>query len=659
MKQGEYGGAARSADFTSASRLQRAETRLRAGRGAPLLVWTLALSASVACASSPQVAATALPAPVGAPAAPEDERSARVEHGLLPPVQVQGEDVRYELEERMRHYRIPAVSIAVFDNYELAWAQAYGVASLESQVRATPHTLFLAGSISKSVNALAALLAVADGRLSLDTPINDQLESWKLPENELTKATPVTLRQLLSHTAGTTVHGFPGYERGAPLPSLQQVLDGQPPANTPPVRVDLAPGSRARYSGGGITITQLALVERSKRPYPELLQSSVLTPLGMSESTFEQALPPERAEHAAVAYDRREAPIPGDHHLYPEMAAAGLWTTPSDLARFFLEIARARAGRPSHVPSPVALQMTTRVANAGPQGAGLGVFLFPRQGAPCFGHDGADAGFTAIAVASMEGGFGYVLMTNSDNGPQIFPEISRAIFAAHGWPSTEHAVTRVPLSPEQRARFVGHYLSGRLPLSITQRGDQLVLHQPIAEDAELVPVAPDRLLSSADGTRLLLNAQGDLGRLPPNVPPDAPPRPLLRLPDTQLIPLFEMEAGRFDAAVAAWRAQLAQDASTAREDEDLTTELGLMLLDRDASAAVPLLRLVATVFPDSTRAHNLLATAYEQVGDPAQAAAEYERALKVVDTDPRKTSEHEKQQARRHAQEQLSKLHAR
>jgi CubicO group peptidase (beta-lactamase class C family) len=523
MERGEYAGAAGAADFTAASGSQRPDTRVRASRGAPLLAWTLALSASVACASAPRVATTAPASPMSAPVAPQDQRRARVEHGLLPPVQVQGEDVRYELEERMRHYRIPAVSIAVFENYELAWAQAYGFASLEGQARATPHTLFLAGSISKSVNALAALLAVADGRLSLDTPINDQLESWKLPENELTKATPVTLRQLLSHTAGTTVHGFAGYERGAPLPSLQQILDGQPPANSPPVRVDLPPGSSARYSGGGITITQLALLERSKRPYPEVLQSSVLTPLGMSESTFEQALPPERAEHAAVGYDPREAPIPGEHHLYPEMAAAGLWTTPSDLARFFLEIARARAGRPSHVPSPIALEMTTRVANAGPPGRGLGVFLFPRQGTPCFGHNGADAGFMALAVASRDGGFGYVVMTNSDNGSQIFDEIGRAIFAAHGWPSTEHPVTRVPLSPQQRARFVGQYLSGRLPLSITQRGDQLVLHQPIDADAELVPVAPDRLLSSGDGTTLLLNAQGGLGRLPANVPPTRRP----------------------------------------------------------------------------------------------------------------------------------------
>jgi CubicO group peptidase (beta-lactamase class C family) len=146
---------------------------------------------------------------VGERMMPAADHIARIEHGLAPPVQVRGEEVRWAIADRMREHRIPAVSIAVFDNYELQWSKAYGIADVETGQRATERTLFLAGSISKSVNALAALLAAADGTLSLDAPINNALESWKLPENELTRARPVTLRMLLSHSAGTTVHGFP------------------------------------------------------------------------------------------------------------------------------------------------------------------------------------------------------------------------------------------------------------------------------------------------------------------------------------------------------------------------------------------------------------------------------------------------------------------
>ncbi|MBL8695887.1 MAG: beta-lactamase family protein, partial [Planctomycetes bacterium] len=168
------------------------------------------------------------------------EHIARIERGLLPPVLVKGEVTPWTLEERMREHRIPAVSIAVFDNYELQWAKAYGMAEAETGTRADEETLFLAGSISKSVNALGVMLAAADGTLDLDKPVHELLESWKLPQNDLTRATPVTIRRLLSHTAGTTVHGFPGYAPGVPIPTLQQILDGEKPANTPAVRVDLA-----------------------------------------------------------------------------------------------------------------------------------------------------------------------------------------------------------------------------------------------------------------------------------------------------------------------------------------------------------------------------------------------------------------------------------
>jgi CubicO group peptidase (beta-lactamase class C family) len=175
-----------------------------------------------------------------------DDSAARVESGLLPSVLVKGEPRRWTLAAHMREYRIPAVSIAVINNYRVEWARAYGMADVSTAAPATVDTLFQAGSISKPVAAMAALLAVAHGSFALDAPINDALTTWKLPDNELTRAAPVTLRRLLSHTAGTTVHGFPGYAAGAPLPTLSQVLDGQPPANTPPVRVDLAPATKFR-----------------------------------------------------------------------------------------------------------------------------------------------------------------------------------------------------------------------------------------------------------------------------------------------------------------------------------------------------------------------------------------------------------------------------
>jgi CubicO group peptidase (beta-lactamase class C family) len=342
----------------------------------------------------------------------------------------------HTIEERMWEYKIPALSIAVFDNYELVWTKAYGLADVETGTRADERTTFLAGSISKSVNALGQLTAVADGLLSLDAPINDALESWKLPDNELTRDTPVTLRTLLSHTAGTTVHGFRGYAAGEPVPTIQQILDGQPPANNAPIRVDLAPGTTFRYSGGGTTISQLALSERANRPYPQVLDERVLRPLDMTRSSFDQTLTPERLQHAAVGYDHDGNAIKGKRFAYPEMAAAGLWTTPTDLARFFIEIAKARAGKSTRIPRRIALQMTTKVIDVGdgPTAVGLGVFLLNKNGTSCFGHNGADAGFQASALASLDGGRGIVIMANSENGFLIFDELERTVFSAFDRP---------------------------------------------------------------------------------------------------------------------------------------------------------------------------------------------------------------------------------
>src|SRR4051812_46196194 len=318
--------------------------------------------------------------------------AAAIEQGILPPMQIKADTARTTLADLMAGKHIRAVSIAVFDNYELVWARAYGLADASTNQLADEKTLFQAGSISKSVHALGVLLAVADGTLALDRPINELLTSWKLPDTELSNDAPVTIRRLLSHTAGTTVHGFPGYPAGAPVPTLQQVLDGLPPANTAAVRVDLKPGTQVRYSGGGTLITQLALVDRLGAPYPIILRDRVLAPLHMDASTYEQPLPADRMQRAASGYRRDGSETPGKRKVYPEMAAAGLWTTPSDLARFFIEVARGRAGKSKLVTRDIALQMTTPVTKAPEPPVGLGVFLTDRNGTSTFGHGGADDG---------------------------------------------------------------------------------------------------------------------------------------------------------------------------------------------------------------------------------------------------------------------------
>jgi CubicO group peptidase (beta-lactamase class C family) len=269
----------------------------------------------------------------------------RIESGLLPAVLIEGEPVQgMNLLERMRFYEVPAVSIAFIDRGKVAWTRAYGYADAGSKRKATADTVFQAASISKSVVAAAALRLVQDGKLNLDQNVNEKLGSWTVPDNNYTREQKVTLRRILSHSAGLTVTGFPGYSAGDAIPAISQILNGETPANTPAVRVDAVPGTIWRYSGGGYTVLQLLLTEITGESFPQLTSNLVLRPTGMSHSTFEQNLPIGLRSQAAMGY-RDGKQVEGGFHIYPEMAAAGLWTTPSDLARFAIEIQKAYAGR--------------------------------------------------------------------------------------------------------------------------------------------------------------------------------------------------------------------------------------------------------------------------------------------------------------------------
>src|SRR5215211_3154072 len=249
--------------------------------------------------------AVSLLLPLARPAAQDggapEARRARVERGLLPPVLIKGAPA-WSIEERMRHYKVPGVSVAVIKDFKVEWARGYGFKDAEAREPVTERTLFQAGSISKPVAAMTILKKVEQGRLSLDEDVNARLVSWKLPENEFTAKKKVTLANLLSHTAGLTVHGFPGYAVGEKLPTLPQVLDGAAPANTAAVRVDMEPGTRFRYSGGGTTIAQLAIMDIEKKPYPDIARETVLARLGMTNSTYSQPLSAEWRKKAATGY---------------------------------------------------------------------------------------------------------------------------------------------------------------------------------------------------------------------------------------------------------------------------------------------------------------------------------------------------------------------
>lgn len=334
----------------------------------------------------------------------------------------------------MKAHHILGVSLAIIDNGDISTAKGYGFTDQSGTTPVTTSTLFLAGSVSKPVAALGALRLVEDGRLSLDEDVNRRLKEWKMPENEFTKHEKVTLRRILSHSAGLRVHGFPGYAVGKPVPTLMQVLDGATPANTAAIRVDTVPGSTSRYSGGGYTVMQQIMIDVTGQPFPEFMQEAVLTPLRMAASSYDQPLPKERVTAAATGYYANGKQVEGKWHIYPEMAAAGLWTTASDLARFAIGIQQALAGKSNPV---ISQSMTRQMLTAQKGDSGLGFGLRGSGKTLRFVHGGRDEGFDSFLMAYAESEQGVVIMINANDDSGAVNRILRAVSREYHWPEPE------------------------------------------------------------------------------------------------------------------------------------------------------------------------------------------------------------------------------
>jgi CubicO group peptidase (beta-lactamase class C family) len=447
------------------------------------------------------LAAACVLAPSAASAADADaDRITRVLANLQPPVRIVGRAVAsHTLAEEMAAHHVPSVSIAVAQHGRIAWARAFGFADVAAGRPAGVRTLYQAGSISKPVAASGALRLVEESRLSLDAPANQQLTSWRIPDNDFTRDQPVTLRHLLSHTAGLTVHGFPGYEVGTPVPSVVQVLEGRSPANTAPVVVERQPGVLWNYSGGGLVVAQLMMTDASGQSFPELMRQRVFAPLDMSASTYEQPLPAARGEEAASGYLRGGAPVPGRFHTYPEMAAAGLWTTPTDLASWAIALSRAYNGEPSALMSRASARA---MLTPGLGHWGLGVEVMGDGADLYFHHSGDDAGFNANLIGWPEGERAIVVMTNSDDGLLVATELIQAVAREYGWKGLEpRVIAPATLTQAQVAEVAGSYGHGMVVIS-ANGGKLGLIYGGVSVD--LIPLGADDFVADPAGANVSL-----------------------------------------------------------------------------------------------------------------------------------------------------------
>ncbi|MBG21921.1 MAG: serine hydrolase [Idiomarinaceae bacterium] len=419
---------------------------------------------------------------------------------------------KWSLQERMAFHKVPALSIAVAIDGKLAWAKAYGQTEKDKGQPVDTKTLFQAASLSKPIASLAALKLVSTGKIELDSPVNDALQSWKLPENEFTRKNPVTLRHLLSHRAGTTIHGFRGYLPSDDIPTSKQIVKGEDPANTDAVVVNQTPGSGYRYSGGGFQVVQLLLEDLTQMSFAKWVNRSVFEPLSLSRSNFEY---PQLDENSATGHvGAGSNAIPGSGLIYPELAAAGLWTTPTELVTIGTTLAEDRSGANILIPQDLVKQLIPESARE----AGLGFGLNNDGDGVAFVHNGHNPGFSARWINYADGRASVAVLTNSDSGGLLIREVLSALGHIYGWQQDAYLEREtIALSKEWTQVVEGEYYidhsSDEPGATIWVENNKLWIEGLLTDRTRLYPISSRDFFIESGLNMTLVNDDEDL----PNV----------------------------------------------------------------------------------------------------------------------------------------------
>ncbi len=553
------------------------------------------------------------------------------------PVVIEG-DSTWTIEERMEHYGVHGVSIAVIDDCKIAWVKSYGVMDTVSKRPVTDSTLFQAASISKPVFTMAALKLVEQGAIELDADVNTQLTSWKIPENAFTATEKVTMKRLLGHVAGTTVHGFQGYQKGEPIPTLLNILNGEAPSNSPAVVVDQVPGTAWRYSGGGYCVASQLILDAKGGTIPQHMRDLVLQPLGMAHSTYEQPLPEAMAHNAASGYVPDGSMVNGNWHVYPELSPDGLWTTASDLAHFVIDLQKTIASDSGKVlRRATAMQMVEPLLE--PHG-GVGMGIDEKNGERYFEHGGWNEGFCGQIYGHVKNGKGAVILINA-NQPDFMGEVIRSIARTYAWPNFVPQHKERSLDSSALDALTGRFrISSDNLVTIVRRGSKLFREPLLDTPSEFVHIGNNEFVCRTDERRrrfvqdstgaMTLRVFGPAGE-------DAISN-LQRMKDDEHIPFESVLRGDRDAALKAYGAMQAANPNDEAVNEEALNMFGYQLMNTGkVEQAQDLFFINMSLYPKSANVYDSYAEACLKLGDKREALQNYKRALTMQPQNPNAT----------------------
>ncbi|MEL7120486.1 MAG: serine hydrolase domain-containing protein [Bacteroidota bacterium] len=434
-------------------------------------------------------------------------RIQQVENGLSPLVQKEGQEL-WNIEDQMRKYNIPGLSVAVINNYQVEWSKAYGKINNGEASKVTTQTVFQAASISKFVNAVAILKLKELKGISLDEDINTQLSSWKVPYDKSISDEVITLRKILSHTAGLSVHGFGGYKTAKKLPTILEILDGESPANSPKVKPIIPPMQEFKYSGGGTTVSQLALSELSGASYEDFVHENVLGPTQMNESFYSTEFE-KYPKEVSNGHTQNGKPLKNGYNLYPESAAAGLWTTSNDLAKLIthLQLSLANDKRGILTKSSIEELMTPMLKN---NNAALGVFVEDQNGEKYIQHSGSNRGFRGKFYFGANNGKGVVIMINGTN-TNIIDQIIRSVASVYNWKGFNKLAVKpnLDLSELDYKKYMGTYTFGKRSVSVIYKNGKLQIAEKKKWSSILTPLNESTFVANALSPRATMEFISD------------------------------------------------------------------------------------------------------------------------------------------------------
>ncbi len=542
-----------------------------------------------------------------------------------------GSDLTVEMA--MAQYGLPGLSVVVFEDYQIIWSKTWGVKEMGTNDLIDEQTAFSTASISKAITATLMAILEEKGLFDIDQPVNNYLKRWHLPENEFTQTGPVTIKHILSHTAGTSQHGFTDFYEGDKVPTILESVQGKLPSYDAPIEVQFKPGTNWQYSGGGYTIAQMALEDQLGKSLAELAQIYLFGPLKLEHTTMYQHGDPRFLKNVAKAHNNQGEVIRTGIPICPQTAASAMWSTPTDMARLAIEIQKALKGEPGPVISTaVAKRVTEIITYKVVGGWGLGWDRLHRAGnRGWFSHGGANTGTGGHVYGTMEDGHGIAFFGNGPNGIRIpiLDKLRNSIIESHGWRRPNPFLKReIPLDQQTKEGMIGLYFSPfNQVISVELKDDHLYIPSFAGQvEPKLYPLGQN--LFGAEDFNMLFKLKTD-GTGFVWVPEF----------DTKEEIVFFQKINPDPTLPADWirqgdiaKAQVIYEALPVSDDRraGMINEQGYQFLRaQELDAALATFKLNVALYPENSNVHDSLGEGYLAKGMKEESIKHYKKSLEL------------------------------